>query len=762
MRLLRNLALLLFLPLSVLAIEPFEISDIRVEGLQRLEPGTVFNYLPLKVGDRVDDQEIRGSIQALFATGFFKDVQLERDGTVLVVRVEERPSIGAINFEGNKDIKADILREAMEGAGLAKGRIFNSARLDQVVQEIKTQYFARGRYSAEVEPIVTPLDNNRVAIKLVIDEGRTARIKKISIVGAKAYSPNRLRRLFKLAQRKGINPFSKRNQYSKQKLEADLETLRSFYLDRGFYDFRINSTNVSISPNKQNIFITISISEGDRYVFGDVDVIGDTPVPREELLSLIDIESGKPYSRKVLNENRARLADRFADDGYAFANVNPIPEIDKENRIVSLKFAIDPGQRVYVRKINIYGNDVTRDEVIRRELRQFEGGWYSAANIRRSRERLQRLGFFEDVQIETPAVPGEVDQVDMNITVRERRTGSFLFSLGWSDADGLLVQLGVQQRNLFGTGKTLDLNIDTSEVTDIYEISYINPYHTVNGVSRGFSLVARDVDTKQANAADYISETVAGLVRYKFPVSETNHLNLSFGLEQVKLTETGFTPPEYSGFIEAFPESVNVPLILGIAKDTRDDIIFPTKGLILSANLENTFPGSELEYWKLRLRGTAFLPIWRDLSFRLGAGFGYGDGYGDLSDWGLPFYKNFYAGGASTVRGYKARSLGPRDTGPDPDPLGGAKRVLASAEVLFPVMGAAGSKDKRFGLFFDSGQVWGQEDEIDLGDMRYSAGLAFYWYSPVGPLALSYGYPLNDQRGDDIQNFQVTLGTLFR
>ncbi|MEA3292016.1 MAG: outer membrane protein assembly factor BamA [Pseudomonadota bacterium] len=758
----RKITFLLLFPVTVLAVEPFEISDIRVEGLQRLEAGTVFNYLPLKVGDRVDDQEIRGSIQALFATGFFKDVQLDRDGTVLVVNVAERPSIGSVNFEGNKDLDTDALREAMETAGLVKGRILNSARLDQVEQEIKDQYFARGRYSADIESIVTPLDQNRVAIKLVIDEGRVARIKKISIIGAEAYSANRLRRLFKLSQRRGINPFSKRNQYSKQKLEADLETLRSFYLDRGYYDFKLTSTNVSISPNNQNIFVTASISEGERYVFGDFDVLGDTVVSRDELLSLIEIKPGKSYSRKELNENRAILTDRFADDGYAFANVNPIPDIDRENHVVSLKFAVDPGQRVYVRNINITGNTLTRDEVIRRELRQFEGGWYSAQNIKRSRERLQRLGFFEEVRVETPAVPGQVDQVDMNVTVRERRTGSLLFSLGWSDADGLLVQLGVEQRNLFGTGKTLNFDIDTSEVTDIYEISYINPYHTVNGVSRGFSLVARDVDTESANAADYISETVAGLVRYKFPITETNHLNLSFGLEQVKLTETEFTPPEYTSFIQAFPESTNVPLILGIAKDTRDDIIFPTRGLIVSANLENTFPSSDLEYWKLRLRGTAFLPIWRDLSFRIGAGIGYGDGYGNLSDWGLPFYKNFYAGGSSTVRGYKARSLGPKDSGPDPDPLGGSKRVLANAEILLPVMGAAGSKDKRFGLFVDSGQVYAQDQDIELGDIRYSAGLAFYWYSPVGPLALSYGVPLNEEPGDDVENFQVTLGTLFR
>lgn len=750
---------LLFAAGLAAALEPFVIEDIRVEGLQRISPGTVFNQLPVKVKDRLDDDAAKEAIRALYRTGFFKDVSLRRDGNVLVVEVVERPSISTIEIVGNKEFKEDILKEAMKRIGFAEGRVFDPAVLDKVEQELKKQYFSLGKYGARIKTTVTPLERNRVGVTIEVDEGEKARIKQINIVGNKVFSDDKLLKQFSLKPRGRFGFFGKKDQYSKQKLAADLETLRSYYQDQGYLDFRIDSTQVSITPDKRYIYVTINVQEGPRYTVGEYKLGGRPLLPQEELLGLVTLHPGDVFSRKEVSRSTKRIADRLADDGYAFANVNAVPEVDKEARKVSFTFFIDPGPRVYVRRINIYGNRVTRDEVIRRELRQLEGAWFSAAKVRRSRVRLQRLGFFDDINIETPAVPGSPDQVDVNITVKERPTGSLLLGVGFSDADGFLVQLAVSQRNLFGTGRELQVNIDNSQVTDTYTLRYVDPYYTDDGISRGINIFSQRIDATRASTAEYITETLGGTVNYRIPISEFNSINLGGGYENVRLSTTSETPPEISAFIGAHPKSSNFKFTGNVAHDTRDSFIYPTRGWLHRISLDASVPGSDLQYYKLSYLATGYLPLTRNLVFKVGGELGYGNGYGDTDE--LPFFKNFYAGGASTVRGYRARSLGPRDSGPTPQPLGGNKLVLANVELLFPFPGGKENRDKRLSLFVDGGQVYGPGQDLDLGEVRLSTGIAFNWFSPLGPLSISFAKPLNSKSGDETESFQFTLGRRF-
>ncbi len=745
------------------ALEPFTVTDIRVEGLQRIAPGTVFNYLPVKVGDRVDDEIARQSIRALFQTGFFQDVELEQEGTVLVVRVQERPSIANIKIVGNDSLDEDELKKGMEQIGFVEGRVFNQSMLDRVVQELKNQFFAAGKYGAEVIGEVTPQERNRVDVSINIKEGETAKIKQINIIGNNTFSDDELRDEFELTT-PGIFTFlSKKDRYSKQQLQADLESLTSFYQDQGFLDFRIESTQVTITPDKKDIFVTVNVTEGARYTVKDFSVRGRLIVPEPELIGLVSIVPGASYSRKEVSNSSKAISDRLADEGYAFANVNAIPEVDRANQEVSFTLFVDPGRRVYVRRINITGNSVTRDEVIRRELRQLEGSWFSAQKVQRSRVRLQRLGFFDDVKIDTPAVPGSPDQVDMNISVTERSTGSLLFGVGFSDADGLLLQASVSQRNLFGTGRELDLSFDNSSVTNVIRLQYVNPYHTLNGVSRGFNIFRREVDAAEANTAAYFTDTFGGGVNYRFPLTEFNSLNFGVTFERIDLEATAETPPEILEFIEASPSNDIFKINGNVAHDTRDSILYPSDGVLQRFNWEASFPPSDLEYYKLSYRAAWYRPIGKALVYKIGGELGYGSGYGDTD--GLPFFKNFFAGGASTVRGYKARSLGPRDSSDDPDPLGGDRRILLNTELLFPFPGST-AKDKRISLFLDGGQVYGPGqpeslNDVDLAELRFSVGVGINWFSPLGPLSISAAYPINKKEGDETEVVQITLGRLF-
>ncbi len=761
LKLLSRLFFLGMLSSPVWAIDAFVISDIRVEGLSRLEAGTIYNYLPLKVGDEVDDEEARASIKALFETGFFRNVKLKQEGTTLVVEVEERPSIASIKVNGNKDIDTEQITGMLERAELQQGRILNQQRLNQVEQALTDAYFARGRYSAVVETEVDRLDSNRANVVINVKEGRVARIKEVRIIGNEAYSDKRIQKLIKLRDSRGLNPFSKRDLYSKQKLEGDIETVREFYQNNGYFDFEVTSTNVSISPNKQDISIILTLTEGELYRLGDLSIDGADFIAEEKKLELLDIDDDQVFSRKIVSDIREAIADEMANVGYGLGSVNPVPAVDAANKVVNLRFDAKPGNRIYVRRIDIVGNSVTQDEVIRRELRQFESGWFSAKDINLSQSRLKRLGYFEDVRIETIPVAGVPDQVDLRVSVRERRTGNINIGVGYSDAEGVLYQLGYSQRNFLGTGKQIDLTLDNSDVTDTYGISYTNPYYTENGVSRGFSLRSTQVDSTEASTAEYIADTLEFSLNYKVPISETNAIHFSAFAENIQLTETAETPPELEGFIDRHPDNDNFGSRLSFSKNSLDDFIFPTKGFSGRASLEASLPGSDLEYYKVNLTGATYLPLGAEMTLHSSIKIGYGNSYGDTSGESLPFYKNYYAGGPSTVRGFDSRSLGPVDSGDTPEPLGGNRRIVASMEWLLPAFGSVDTKDKRFGLFVDGGMVFGSDEDYDLGELRYSAGVLFQWYSPVGPMSLSYGVPLNEEEGDDLEKIQFMLGTLF-
>ena len=710
------------------AIEPFIITDIRVEGAERLEAGTVFNYLPLKVGDELTDEEARLSIKELFATGFFRDVELEQDGTTLVVKVVERPSISEIKITGNKALDDAAIKQGLEQAGLVEGRILSAASLDRVSQEIENTYLSLGRYSAYVETEVEELERNRVKITLKISEGRVATIKRIAIIGAEPARLKILREQMSLSDKRGWRPFTRRNQYSKQKLEADLEAIRSYYLDRGFYKFELVTNTVEISANKQDIFLFITVNEGGRYVFGKsaFELVGareeEIEVDLDSLDSLLTVVPGDSFSRKTVQADRAAIAARFADAGYAFVEVRPVYEPDDDAGIVTAVFAIEPKQRVYVRKIEITGNVFTRDQVVRRELRQFEGAWYSAAAVRRSRDRLRRLGYFSNVAIETPPVVGATDQVDMQVVVSESSTGSIAFSLGYSDTDGALYGLDYAQRNLLGTGRELQLDFESSQTTDSLELLYTNPYHTEDGVSRSIVLSQRRVDTDEADSAEYIVNAESGGLRYKIPIAENNSLNLGFNLEDFSLDNTSNTPREFNSVIEHTDSGINLLGSIGVSQDTRNDFFFPTRGSSRSLLVDFSVPGSEFEYYKISANFTNYLPVSDFITIKTSLGLGYGDSYGGKDEFainkrvdvptfsvtnpevpvldsdqmpivdmdgmtmtmtgppvtmdttypttvsenfrfGLPFYRRYHAGGSSSVRGHDGRSLGPLSSG---------------------------------------------------------------------------------------------------
>ena len=743
----------------VQALDPFELEDIRVEGAQRIEVGTIFNYLPVKVGDQITDETARESVRILFSTGFFNDVQLKRDGNTLIVVVSERPSIASIEYLGNKDIRDEEIEETLHSVGFVDGKVFSQPILDKLLKILRERYFSRGRYSATIDATVTPLDTSRVRIRLQIDEGRVARVEKLRIVGNNKFSDRELFKLLELRQDSLLGFLSSKRNYSIEKLSASLEALTSFYLDRGYINFEIDSHDVAISQNKQDIFVTISITEGEPYAFGKVELDDTQQYITKEDFNAVRPHSGEPFSRHQVLLARSALESKLTNIGFAFCSVNAMPELDNERKLVDFTFVVDPGPKVYVRQVNVRGNQSTRDEVIRREMRQIEGAVYSAKDIRRSRERIQRLGYFDEVKIETPAVPGTLDQVDINVTVQERSTGSFMFGVGYAGADGVLLQAEINRENLFGSGRELKFKVNQSSIEQVYEVAYTNPYFTKEGISLGYFVEYENIDTAETTSADYESNSSLFGVRTKIPVTEFNSLDLSLGFEQLELEGTTTTPTEYSSFITDHPSSENLILSGGVTKDTRDSIFFPQKGYLRRALFAFTGPGSDLEYYKVTLRGRWYRPLGDNLTLNIRGVAGYGDGYGDLDE--LPFFRNYYAGGSGTVRGYGPRSLGPRTSDSSDDPLGGSKRINASTELYFPVPGLDDSKNKRFSLFVDGGQVYGSNQNVDLAELRYSAGISFHWLTVVGPLSLSYAMPFNDEPTDDFNKLQFTIGTMF-
>ncbi len=762
----KRILAVLFLAVSCVlpanAAESFVIRDIRVEGLQRISAGTVFNYLPVKVGDSVTERDTQEALRALFKTGFFRDVRLERQGDMLIVSVVERPSIADIRITGTDEFSEEDLKKALKEIGLAEGRVFNRSLMDRVEQEMRQQYFSRGFYAVTVKPTVTPLERNRVGIRFDVTEGKPARIREINLIGNQSYADKKLLDLFALGPAPWYAFFTTADQYSRQKLSADLEALRNFYQDQGYLEFNIDSTQVSITPDKENIYITINITEGKKYSFTGFKLAGTFVVPEKELEKLVAIKPGSTFSRKALTESTKAVTDRLANDGYAFANVNAAPEINKEKSEVFFTFFVDPGRRVYVRRVSFAGNIATRDEVLRREMRQLEGGWYAADKIQRSRVRLQRLGFFDDVNVETPAVPDSPDQVDVNVAVKERHTGNLLVGVGYSDADGVLLNASITQSNLFGTGRELSFSVDNSASTTNFNVRYLNPYHTPDGISRGFNLFNSKVDASRANTAAYDVQTTGGGVFYGIPLTELTSINVGMDIEQITIKTGSDTAQVAQDFVSRYGNTNNLLVgNVGWASDSLDSTLLPTSGVIQRVNGELGVPGSDLEYYKINYLLGRYWPLGTRSSLRLRGELGYGDGFGSTNE--LPFFKNYFAGGSNTIRGFKSRSLGPRDARYPDDPIGGNKRALANAELFFPVPGSSrDNKAMRMSWFVDSGMVWGEGQKIEFSELRYSTGLSFNWYSPVGPLSFSYGIPLRKKTEDKTEGFQFTLGVPFR
>ena len=770
---------LLLLSIVAFAIEPFVIKDIKIEGLQRTEPGTVFNYLPVQVGDTMTEDKSSEAIKSLYRTGFFKDVRIEADQNILLITVQERPSIADIQFSGNKAFQSDKLKEGMKGIGLAEGQIYDKSKLEFAEQEIKKQYLAQGKYTATVKTSASPLERNRVAIRFDIEEGIVSRIKEINVVGNQLYSIKDITSQFQLKTTNWLSWWYKDDQYSKQKLTADLETLKSFYMNRGYLEFSVDSTQVSITPDKDDVYITINISEGPKYKVSDVKLAGDLQqVPESELQALIKIKKDDIFNREKITESTKGINARLGNDGFAFSNVNAIPEINKEEHTASFTFFVDPGRKVYVRRIDIEGNQRTRDDVIRREFRQVESGWYAADKIDRSKVRLNRTQFFSDVNIETPAVPGITDQVDLKVKVTERNTGSVMFGAGLNSAEGLVGSFNVTQANFLGTGDRVSAQVNTGSINKTYSLSVTKPFYTPEGISLGYDIYRRDVNTSRLNLATYNTSSYGAGVRFSVPLTERNFISYGLTLDNTEVSNLELTrsPQRFINYCrsvnanDASGCSMNsLTANIGWAIDSRDDILFPRKGELKRVNAEVSTPGLDIQMYKITLQETWYKDLSKDFTVMLNGQLGYADSYGGKE---FPFFKNFYLGGVNTVRGYRQGSIGPvclqNDTSCGSGNLGrntflgGNKQVVANAELFMPVPFLKNDNNQfRLSAFIDAGNVYGLDESINLSTIRYSAGMGVLWVSPFGPLKLVYAVPFNNLSTDRTESFQFQMGQQF-
>jgi outer membrane protein insertion porin family len=755
MRLLRCLFALLgvLLAIAAHAFDPFVVKDIRIEGIQRTEAGTVFSYLPVKVGETMTEDKAAQAIRSLYATGFFKDVSVEVDNGVLIVAVQERPSVAQIEFIGAKEFNKDDLLKGLRSIGLAEGRIFDKGLLDKSEQELKRQYISRGLYSAQITTTVTPLERNRVGVRFDITEGNVAKIRQISIIGSQVFAEKNLVGLFKLRTPGLMTWYSKDDQYSKQKLGADLETLRSYYLDRGYLEFNVDSTQVSITPDKKDVYITIGITEGPQYTVSDVKLAGEMLIPEADALKLVKLKAGEVFSRAKLTESTKAIGDRLGNDGYAFANVNAVPDVDKDKRKVAFTFFVDPGRRVYVRRIRIAGNTRTRDEVIRREMRQLEGGWYSADSINKSKQRVDRLGYFTEVNVETPSVPGATDQVDLNVSVVEKPTGNILLGAGFG-SEGVVLSGGISQQNIFGSGNHVGVQVNSSKINTVYSLSFTQPYWTIDGVSRGFDLYKRNVDPTALSLGQYRTSTLGGQFRIGVPFTDIDTVTLGLGYEDTGITVFDNSPFRITNYVNTFGEhNTSVLGTAGWARDTRDSAIYPTRGAISRAFMDSGLPGGTLRFYKVNVQHQRYFPLTRNFTLYVNGDVGYGNG---LNGKPLPFFRNYYVGGVSSLRGYYTATVGPKDS--NGDPTGGSKKAVGSAELLFPFPGMENDKSVRLGTFVDAGMVG---ESYAFSQMRAAAGLSALWVSPLGAIKVSAAKPFRSQVGDKKQFLQFTFGSQF-
>jgi len=737
---------------AAVSAESVTLRDVRVEGLSRIEPGTVFSYLPVKVGDQVSQDTIAAAVRALFATGFFKDVQVLLEGQVLVVIVEERPAIGALEVTGAKEFEGDTLKKALADSGIAEARIFDRAVLERAEQEIKRQYLGRGKYDVQVQTTVTPLERNRVALSIAIDEGEDARIREIRIVGAKRFSQSELLKEFQLSPTGWFSWYTKSDQYSRQKLSADLEALRSFYLNRGYLEFNIDSSLVSLSTDRKEVTITLVVQEGEPFRLGEVTLAGDMLGQEQSFQKMIKLKKGELYVNEQMLEVTKQMTERLGDLGYAFSSVTPLPQLNRETKVADFTLQVDPGRRVYVRRINITGNAKTRDEVIRREMRQMESSWYDGERIKNSRNRIDRLGYFKNVELDTEQVVGSIDQVDVNVKVEELPLGSFTFGAGFSSTEKLVFSGSFSQQNFLGSGTSLSLEVNTSRVSRVFAVSYGDPYFTDDGISRSIDVYTRTFNADQLTAlADYKLQSTGLGLRFGIPYTEEDRVFFGAVAEQTKVE--GQLSAKWNSFIETYGNKANtISLTAGWSRDSRDSGLAPTRGAYQFANIELATPLGDLEYIKASYGLQWFLPITKTLTFATNLETSVGFGLGDQK---FPVIKNFYAGGIGSVRAFQSSGIGPRDE--LGSAIGGNRRLTVNNEILSPLPGMSGDKSIRVFAYFDLGTVWAEEDKLAFDDLRASAGLGLTWRSPVGPLKLSFGTPLRKKPTDTTQRFQFQI-----
>src|SRR5690554_2528705 len=767
--------------------ESFVVNDIRVNGLQRVSAGSVFAALPLNVGDTVDERRLVEASRALFRTGFFQDIRLGRDNNVLVIDLVERPSISSIEIEGNKAIQTEDLLRGLQQSGLAEGEIFQPATLEGVRNELQRQYVAQGRYSAEIVARVEPQPRNRVALKIEINEGSVATIKHINVVGNSVYSDEELADLFELKASHWASFFKNDDKYAREKLSGDLERLRSFYLDRGYINMEILSTQVSITPDKKNVYITVNIDEGEKFTVRDVRLSGDLKVPEEEIRALLLVKPEQVFSRRVMTTTSELLTRRLGNEGYTFANVTGVPEPHPEDNTVTVTFVIDPGKRAYVNRINFRGNTKTEDEVLRREMRQMEGGWASTYLIDQSKARLERLGFFKEVNVETPAVPGTDDQIDVNYTVEEQPSGSIMASIGFAQNSGLILGGSISQTNFLGTGNRVSLGLTRSEYQERYNFSFLDLYWTPDGVSLGYNAFYRKTDYDELNysISSYSVDSLGVGLTFGYPISEYSRLSYGLSAQRDEIQTGYYTVNEIFDFLEAEGDSyTNYKANIGWSQSALNRGILATRGHSQSLYLEATLPGSDLSFYKIDYRGQIFAPLGDRYALRFHTQLGYGDGFGDSE--GLPFYEHYYAGGFNSVRGFDDSTLGPRGTPsdgskpgtiryPDPDPLpfGGNVLIQGGVELLFPLPFVKDQRSLRTTLFLDVGNVFDtncsaaqkrRNDpgcDIDLGNLASSAGVSLTWITALGPLSFSLARPIDEPENADTQFFQFSLGQTY-
>jgi outer membrane protein insertion porin family len=738
------------------AVDPFTVRDIRVEGLQRVEPGTIFASLPFRIGEQYNDEKGTAAIRALFGLGLFKDVRIEVQNNVVVVVVEERPTIAGIDFAGIKEFDKDSLRKALRDVGLTEGRPYDQSLADRAEQELKRQYIDRSLYGAEVVTTVTPSERNRVNLTFTVTEGEPARIREIRIVGNHAFSEKTLRGLFDLDEGGWLSFYTKSDRYSRTKLNADLETLKSYYLARGYLEFKIDSTQVGISPDKQTISITINVSEGQRYVVSGVKMEGNFLGKDDEFKSLITIRPGEPYNADQVTATTKAFTDYFGNFGYAFATVEAHPVIDRANNRVSFVLLADPGRRAYVRRVNIIGNSRTRDEVIRREFRQFESSWYDGDKIKRSRDRVDRLGFFKDVNVDTVDVPGAPDQVDLNVTVTEKPTGSLQLGAGFSQVEKLTLSFSIKQENAFGSGNYLGIDVNTSKYNRTISFSSVDPYFTPDGVSRAFDLYHRSSRPYEDQGGNYRLDTTGGGLRFGVPFSETDTVYFGANVEQVKIIPGTNIPAAYLDYAERFGFTTNnAPFTLGWGRDSRDSAIAPTRGRLQRVSGELGVLG-DAHYVRGDYQFQQFIPLTKQFTLGFNGEAGWGKG---LNGQPYPVFKNFFSGGLGSVRGFEQGTLGPKDvTG---SIIGGAKKLTLNAEFITPFPGAGNDRSLRMFAFADAGNVWAEYEKASLSDLRASVGFGVSWISPVGPLRIAIAHPVRKFAGDRIQRMQFQIGTSF-